>query len=550
MGAKATLGRSPAADLDDELAMDNPQSTAKRRKSHVVESMSRTVIEVTPAALKPMEGIPAKDLTLNEGLNKEVAAASEPVDRAFAQKIAAMLSTTPPEPPPRTVVQAMVEIPMSVVPKKQKTEGKEKAPNYETETLNSDELIVGLPKEQYKPRPSRSRSTRIAEDTSIDYSKCPEKVVASKLKRRKTTNEISLGSPPEKVDAEKMAQIGSMGFTPRQTKAALIESSGNIAQAVDNLIAQSSGGKENSPSKTSKTRSKSTRAPAASTNPSQFVTVQVTQGSGDKSFHPTVDEIQVPKHSIEDDQEKAKNHNDKIEIDSALLPQIKEDMPTKKPSAQKRRRDKVVDSDEEDDIAAEPEPSKPVLKPAAKRKLVDSDDDEDDFVIGPKSPKPAPKPTAKRTKSLPAKISRNAEEKDDLPAGNAAPTQPAKETKRGRGRPKKVVGAPVEIQLLEPLAAEPLKKTDKITPPKSPEPDKLAVGLEQAKEQIQNPISTPNKNGAVPLSTPEQHAGSTQKNVIVKGAPQHSPLNKNKVPLRVGLSRKKRIAPLLKIIKK
>jgi hypothetical protein len=83
----------------------------------------------------------------------------------------------------------------------------------------------------------------------------------------------------------------------------------------------------------------------------------------------------------------------------------------------------------------------------------------------------------------------------------------------------------------------------------SPEPEKIAVESQQPKEPTHTANSN-SKNEADPPSTPDQQPGTSQKGAAPKVVPQHSPINKSKVPLRVGLSRKNRIAPLLKIIKK
>lgn len=56
---------------------------------------------------------------------------------------------------------------------------------------DSDDIAIGLPKDQYQPRPSRSRSSRGNEDVIIpsDFSKRPEAIAkkSAKSKRRKTT---------------------------------------------------------------------------------------------------------------------------------------------------------------------------------------------------------------------------------------------------------------------------------------------------------------------------------------------------------------------------
>ncbi|KAI6905346.1 hypothetical protein KC355_g18999, partial [Hortaea werneckii] len=56
--------------------------------------------------------------------------------------------------------------------------------NSDIDLPNSDDIAVGLPKERYKPRPSKRRSTAI-HDEPVDYSVRPEK--AAKLKRNKTS---------------------------------------------------------------------------------------------------------------------------------------------------------------------------------------------------------------------------------------------------------------------------------------------------------------------------------------------------------------------------
>ncbi|KAI4131008.1 MAG: hypothetical protein LQ347_003147, partial [Umbilicaria vellea] len=65
--------------------------------------------------------------------------------------------------------------------------------------LGVDDIAVGLPKEQYQPRPSRFRANRADEEflRAVDFSKRPEAVVKAKIKRRKTTG----GHIPTREDA-------------------------------------------------------------------------------------------------------------------------------------------------------------------------------------------------------------------------------------------------------------------------------------------------------------------------------------------------------------
>ncbi|KAF1982910.1 hypothetical protein K402DRAFT_456945 [Aulographum hederae CBS 113979] len=100
---------------------------------------------------------------------------------------------------------------------------------------DSDELAIGLPKEQYKPRPSRSRSAQVSNEP-IDYSIAPEKAVRSKIKRAKTTNSSipSVQSPP----AVELDLMKDMGFSPGTSRKALAASNGDVAAAVNGLLQQ------------------------------------------------------------------------------------------------------------------------------------------------------------------------------------------------------------------------------------------------------------------------------------------------------------------------
>ncbi|KAH8731239.1 hypothetical protein GQ44DRAFT_699558 [Phaeosphaeriaceae sp. PMI808] len=99
-----------------------------------------------------------------------------------------------------------------------------------------DPEVTSLPKEQYKPRPSRSRSLKMDTSEPVDYSVRPEKAV----KRRKTTTTTSLGrSTREKAGIktpQKVQMICEMGFTPISTGTALKQHSGDVAQSIDWLI--------------------------------------------------------------------------------------------------------------------------------------------------------------------------------------------------------------------------------------------------------------------------------------------------------------------------
>ncbi|KAF9740844.1 hypothetical protein PMIN06_004744 [Paraphaeosphaeria minitans] len=101
---------------------------------------------------------------------------------------------------------------------------------------NSEDEIVPIdaPLEQYKPRPSRSRSLKFNMEGSIDYSQRPERV-AKKTRRTRTTGEVDTTSTA--TTPEKVRQICDMGFTPLTTKKALRQHNGDVTHTIDWLIA-------------------------------------------------------------------------------------------------------------------------------------------------------------------------------------------------------------------------------------------------------------------------------------------------------------------------
>ena len=72
------------------------------------------------------------------------------------------------------------------------SKAKSKRKRADQDELGSDEVDIGLPKENYQPRPSRSRSNRAVDDLvlAVDFSKRPESLLkVKKNKRRKTTGD-------------------------------------------------------------------------------------------------------------------------------------------------------------------------------------------------------------------------------------------------------------------------------------------------------------------------------------------------------------------------
>ncbi|KAK5242257.1 hypothetical protein LTR16_008643, partial [Cryomyces antarcticus] len=96
----------------------------------------------------------------------------------------------------------------------------------EAEVPISDDMAFGLPKEQYKPRPTRSRSARMAAEEPASSS-------AVQTKRRKTVGPSIGRLFPE--ESEKIEMLSSMGFSASQSRKALEEAQGSVDNAVELL---------------------------------------------------------------------------------------------------------------------------------------------------------------------------------------------------------------------------------------------------------------------------------------------------------------------------
>ena len=116
---------------------------------------------------------------------------------------------------------------------------------------------------RYKPRPSRSRSLKSGTQESVDHLMVPEKGSRTSKRRRTTpatTRPNNISTTPRKVQ-----QICDMGFTPSTSIRALKYNNGDIMQSVDWLITNKAGDDELAPhaSRKSKTRGCQTAAHTA-----------------------------------------------------------------------------------------------------------------------------------------------------------------------------------------------------------------------------------------------------------------------------------------------
>jgi hypothetical protein len=386
--------------------------------------------------------------------------------------------------------------------KSRRTSHKNKA----TELLPSSEddlTAIGLPSEQYRPRPSRSRSLKVDTHEPVDYSVRPEK--AGKLpKRRKTTT--AAGSKSTLVEGittpQKVRQICDMGFAPSATERALTRNNGDVTQTVHWLIKNGTDEDELAPGNTPK-RQPSSRAR--------------------KSFE-----------DAESVEHEAKAFADNQETDLVKVADAGGSM--------------ADHSINEPDVA--PDHSLSVTKLPTKSRQMNSSSPQ--VVIPPsKSPNVKSTPKADSFSTLSKKAKRRKTTSDVPEAGEAHEvfTEPVAtaEKKKGRVR-KKTATAVVLPDALQDVAEARDEQPSEVLhtiEPKTPTGD----------EDVMDTSKQTSTNGdqalpSDPVSKKVTATATSETPERVVKPSTNTPVSRGKISYRVGLSKRQRIAPLLRTLKK
>jgi hypothetical protein len=371
---------------------------------------------------------------------------------------------------------------------------------------SSDGLWVGISREQYKPRASRSRTTRVTDD---QYLQAVEQTLRPKAKRRKTTHDATYVEVPEVLPMMTTK-------TSKRAPAVFDEPVAELPHAVS---------EKNKENELSAGESRETgisdvpipvmRAtivevsipPTANTKRKLEVSPEKLVVKGARISSPTIPESQNVPPSLTSRRIRKANRSHTIAVPG---------------------RRKVVDSDESD---TEVSPVKIGLE------------DVDEFSAAPVSALTVP----------------------DMP--------PPPEKRRGRGRPRKSDAA----KATSTTSINGGDSTTKALIPRdkslSPADDEVAelqgeggpnrniskpaqVDLQKT-ASLREKTSSPVQPAIPPPSTPEQpelrskpSVKTPESKTAAKSPNNHSPINKGKVPYRVGLSKRARIAPLLRVMKK
>lgn len=415
----------------------------------------------------------------------------------------------------------------------------------DSEPLNSDDKAIGLPKERYQPRPSRRQATQIVEEP-IDYSIVPEK--AAKAKRRKTA--VAPTDSDSQISKEHLASLKAdveKVKTPSKTSEALsgVDETSNATNE-DHAPPSADEGAANHTNQTAR------ETPYQQSQPAEETSSSSKKNKDDHVFAKPALPTPKPKPASQSRRSRTTIFEDHVEFTgSQKSPSLSQQQATRK--------------------LAQEDVTTAVTKPSQRKRkiIVDVDEDDEDELVKdpsgdaePENDEPAPtkrgrgrpakaKPPAKSAKKV---LEDSEDEEDDEKDEDEAEGEPPK--RKGRGRPPKATNAskPATAEtdkgsnaIEEPDATAttaPIEKaaaktaaTDLPQQSLSPNPSGRMVG----KENI-TPSPSPEKPPEKPASTPSKDA---------KQSPTlHSPIkNTLGVPLRVGLSNRRRIPSLLKTIK-
>jgi len=477
-----------------------------------------------------------------------------PEERSWKEILDAVrqASAAPPNVTSRTRSSPVVEVPSEPVQTKspaalaatsepKSTRGrKRKVQDIVTDPPNSDDVAIGLPKERYQPRPSRRRATQMVEEP-IDFSVRPEK--AAKAKRAKTTTTATQSWREESVIDDHVATKESTddAQTPHQK----LQLQAHDDPQQHDTIAKT--GREASDHGTD------------SANSTPMRKAQAKESSSQRLSRVEVDEIFVKPTPKTKSSSKAKRSHTTIFEDhvdfagSQRSPNLSQQQARRKSAlkgaktettqtSQKKRRKVVDDDDEEQDELAldSPDGDDGTIK-----ELAEQSQDQPDSPPKKRGRGRPPKPAPIKAKSFEKVLDDcEAEHESDPEHGEADEEEVPK--KKGRGRPPKAA------------AAAKAKETQQVA--KSIEPTTQPTSQKQPLQGISNTATSPTKPKATPpglqAPTPSPEKPAEGKKDVA--TPQkkmaspttHSPLkSSSKVPLRVGLSKRQRIQPLLRTMK-
>ncbi|KAF2461187.1 hypothetical protein BDY21DRAFT_140630 [Lineolata rhizophorae] len=426
----------------------------------------------------------------------------------------------------------------------EKSLGRDKKPNRieSPDPLSLDEIDIAVPKDKYVPRPTRSRSARVTLEGPVDWSVRPEKASKSTSKRRKTTSDAT---SPNNFDMDKLHAIQEMGFSPTKARDALDSHGGSVEGAISTLVGESTRGLQGSSTpRSSRRKSTKPRQPEVATvaehveeavdavtpsqrkspvkAPTQIVEVEVhstrlrdclTIESSPQGAYSHVKEgvFEASTTGTGEDVAKGKPSRKRSARDRDITVETTQETKGTKTSADNKREAKALEAV----LEQESGPAKPQKRGRGRPRK-----NREDFTVQVHTDKPS------NAEGLAGRVQQTLEPLESTAAPNRGPQQALHEVDANatgsQERPVATTDADFGIEGSTSAVSDKTSST---------------FGAEQQRQKDMN-LAT------VREQTPTEPTGSKS------NAQPHSPLSKGKVPYRVGLSRRQRIAPLLKSVKK
>lgn len=381
-----------------------------------------------------------------------------------------------------------------------------------SEPLVSDGAIIDLPEERYKPRPSRSRSARVIEEEPIDYSIRPEKAARLRAKRNKTSGE-SIGRVISS-SSEKLERICIMGFSPSRAMKALDEANGSFDAAIEWLCSQPAN---RTPGRVLRTVSKES-SPRKSSG--ELLEKNITDtNNADVEIpaisNPSAKMIQAPRQMTTESE---------LELNSEDLNGnlMKTTIPRNNRTGSNQLQNHPVQLIDK---------AESVVHQSKRRKTTQLEDINKTTSVVHQSPGPPKEKRGRgrpRLNPKPSEPTVDAHENVGVAQNNFQPQQNISTNVLQKNGASRILGSP--------------SSRDKA----------ISVVTDEAQASINTPPESPKKRSSSTLKPTVSATRGVQTSPKAKEAssPAHSPLSKGKVPFRVGLSKRARIAPLLRIVKK
>ena len=364
---------------------------------------------------------------------------------------------------------------------------------------DDDFNAIGLPVDQYKPRPSRSRSLKIDSEDAIDYSVRPEKI-----RRRRTAAAVEAATTV--TTPEKVRQICDMGFTPSTTTGALKRNNGDVMHTIDWLVNNNIDHDELAPQSPRRSKSTSKKAMQVSTMDSdaiQDIMRNLNEYRRDEvEVEPTATDSIATRHETTNNATKSPNEGLRPVMPLTTSPtKVQVVIPKKSPRP----------------VTTQPADAAITSGKKAKRRKTTLDEPEGEPIM--------------LASVVPEKVNE----------------------KKKRGRPKKAATTVAPSEPPEPIVEALEQDANAIVQKPEPNPasetaqPRSETALKETTLLVQTESESPANSNL--LSEPSPAAASATPEQSTK-ATTASPIMKGKVPYRVGLSKRARIAPLLRTLKK